>query len=152
MLVTSILCFSHNVYILLKTSPIILPRAPKAQSVEQGYGQCSFRRLLIVIATGFIPLSPLSIISTMVMWESSQWLGKNIVPSTGKKNCRKAWVGTLASEIWLKTCWKRRYTTYDQSILPGPRIWLILTDFCRLHITKTKAITRLSTWIVHQSN
>ena len=45
-------------------------------------GQYSFRWLMIVIAAGFIPLShqsPLSIFSTMVMWESSQWLGKNIM-------------------------------------------------------------------------
>ena len=35
-------------------------------------GQYSFRGLMIVIATGF---SPLSFVSTMVMWESSQWLG-----------------------------------------------------------------------------
>ena len=42
-------------------------------------GQYSFQRLMIVIATGVILLSPLSIVSTMVMWESSQWLGKNIV-------------------------------------------------------------------------
>ena len=27
-----------------------------------------------------------SIVSTMVVWESSQWCGKNFVPSTGKKN------------------------------------------------------------------
>ena len=33
---------------------------------------------MIDIATGFIPLSPLSVVSMMVMWESSQWLGKNI--------------------------------------------------------------------------
>ena len=45
--------------------------------------QYSFRGLMIVIATGFIPLSPLSVVSTMVMWEISQWLGKNIVWSTG---------------------------------------------------------------------
>ena len=30
-------------------------------------GQYSFRGLIIVIATGFIPLSPLSVVSTMVM-------------------------------------------------------------------------------------
>ena len=48
-------------------------------------GQYSFRVLIIVIATGFIPLSALSIVSTIVMWESSQWLGKNIVWSTGKE-------------------------------------------------------------------
>ena len=45
-------------------------------------GQYSVRGL-IVIATGFIPLPPLSVVSTMVMWESSQWLRKNIVRSTG---------------------------------------------------------------------
>ena len=50
-------------------------------------------------ATGFIPLSPLSIVSTMVMWESSQWLGKNILRSTGQKNSRKTWIGTLAAAI-----------------------------------------------------
>ena len=36
-------------------------------------GQYSFQGLMIVIATGFIHLSLLSIVSTMVMWESSQW-------------------------------------------------------------------------------
>ena len=45
-------------------------------------GQYSFRGLLIVIATGFISLPPLSIVSTMLMWESSQWLGENIVRIT----------------------------------------------------------------------
>ena len=46
-------------------------------------GQYSFRGLMIVIATGFIPLLPRSIISTMVIWESNKWLGKNTVLSTG---------------------------------------------------------------------
>ena len=41
-------------------------------------GQYSFRELMIVIATGFIPLLPLSIVSTMVMG-----VEKNIVQSTG---------------------------------------------------------------------
>ena len=41
-------------------------------------GQYYFQGLMIVIATGLISLSPLS-----VMWESSQWLGKNTVRSTG---------------------------------------------------------------------
>ena len=44
--------------------------------------------------------------SILVMWESSQWLGKNIVWSTGKKNFRKAMIGALAAatkiEILLK--------------------------------------------------
>ena len=37
---------------------------------------------MIVIAKGLIPLSSLSIVSRMVMWESRQWLGKNIIKST----------------------------------------------------------------------
>ena len=46
-------------------------------------GRYSFRQQTIVIATGFSTLSPLSVVLTMVMWESSQWLGKNIVRRTG---------------------------------------------------------------------
>ena len=53
-----------------------------AGSIPQ-LGQYSFRGLRIVIATGFIPVLPLPIVSTIVIWESSQWLGKNIVRSTG---------------------------------------------------------------------
>ena len=45
--------------------------------------QYSFRGLMIVIVTRLIPLSQLYVVSTMVMWESSQWLGKNIVRSNG---------------------------------------------------------------------
>ena len=59
----------------------------------------SFRELRIVIATGFIPLSPLSVVSTMVKWESNQWLGKNIVRSTSEKNSMKAWIGAPAAAI-----------------------------------------------------
>ena len=47
-------------------------------------GQYSFPVLIIVIATGFIPLSALPIVLAMVMRESSQWLRNNIVWSTGK--------------------------------------------------------------------
>ena len=46
-------------------------------------GQYSFRGLMIAIATEFIPPTPLSVVSTMALLESSQWLGKNIVRSTG---------------------------------------------------------------------
>ena len=49
---------------------------------DHRFSQYSFR-LMIVTATGFVPLSPLSVVSTMVMLESSQWLGKNSVRSTG---------------------------------------------------------------------
>ena len=45
--------------------------------------QCYFQGLMIVVTLGLIPLSPLSVVSTMVMLESSQWVGKNIVWSTG---------------------------------------------------------------------
>ena len=41
----------------------------------------------------------LSVVSTMVMWESSQWLGGNIVQSTGKKNSRKALIHALAATM-----------------------------------------------------
>ena len=62
-------------------------------------GQFSFRRLMIVTATGFIPPSPLSVVLTLNRWESSQWLEKNIVQSTGLKNFRKAWIVALAAAI-----------------------------------------------------
>ena len=55
-------------------------------SLTSGLGQYYSRGLMIVIATGFIPLSQLYIVLAMVMWESSQWLARNIVRSTGKKN------------------------------------------------------------------
>ena len=45
---------------------------------------------MIVIVTGFFSLSPLSIVLTMVMWESSQWLGKNTVRSTGLKEFQES--------------------------------------------------------------
>ena len=61
--------------------------------------QYPFRGLLIVIATTCILLSPLSVVPIMVMWESSHWLGKNIVRSTGKKKSRKAWIGALDTAI-----------------------------------------------------
>ena len=40
----------------------------------------------------------------MVMWESSQWPGMNVVRNNGiKKNSRKAWICALPAEIMLKT-------------------------------------------------
>ena len=38
--------------------------------------------LMMVIVAGFIPLPYPSIVSAMAMWESSQWLRKNIVRNT----------------------------------------------------------------------
>ena len=46
-------------------------------------GQYSFRGLMIVIATGFIPLSTLAIFSTMVVWERSHGGLERILCSTG---------------------------------------------------------------------
>ena len=60
-------------------------------------GQYSFRNLMIVIATGIIPLSPMSSILMMVLWESSSWLGNNSALSTYYKNSGKAWIGRLAA-------------------------------------------------------
>ena len=38
-----------------------------------------------------------SSVTAVRMWESSQWLGNNIVQSTGEKRTpRKAWIGALA--------------------------------------------------------
>ena len=39
----------------------------------------SFRGLMTVISTGFFPLSPQFVVSTMVMWENTEWHGKSIV-------------------------------------------------------------------------
>ena len=61
--------------------------------------QYSFRGLMIVIVTGFIPLSQLSVVSTMVKLKSSQCLGKNIVWKTGQKNPREVWIGALVAVL-----------------------------------------------------
>ena len=58
-------------------------------------GQYYFRGLMIVTATGVIPLSRLSIVLTMVIWESSQWLGRNIVRSTVKKILQESMVAVI---------------------------------------------------------
>ena len=55
--------------------------------------------LLKVTAKGFIALSSLTIVSTLVMRESSQWFGKNITWTTGKEKSRKTWICALASAI-----------------------------------------------------
>ena len=90
---------------------VSVPAEPIAQSVTaqdlRTGGRCSnpslglysFRGLVIVITTGSIHLSPLSIVSTMFMRESSQWLGKNILQSTDKTNSSKAWTGTVGAAI-----------------------------------------------------
>ena len=61
----------------------------KGHWLNRWLGQYFFRGLMIVTAKGFIPLSPLPIVLTMVMWESSQWLGKNIFCCSSYKNSEK---------------------------------------------------------------
>ena len=57
--------------------------------VDPRLGQYSFPGLMIVIATGFIPLSPLSVVSTM--WEGSQWLEKEC--------CAEYWINELQESM-----------------------------------------------------
>ena len=69
----------------------------------------SARGLMIVIATEFTPLSPLTFFfSTMNMWESSQRLGKNNVHNTGEKKegMDRCTVRLKLTEIMLKTAIK----------------------------------------------
>ena len=56
--------------------------------IDPWFGQYSFRGLMIVIAIGFL--------SHRCPLESSQWLRKNIMRSTVKKNSRKAWISALS--------------------------------------------------------
>ena len=44
----------------------------ESRKFDPWLGEISLRGLMIVIATGFVPLSPLSVVSTTVIWESSQ--------------------------------------------------------------------------------
>ena len=61
---------------------------------------------MIVVVTGFIPLSSLSIVSAIVIWESSQWLRKNIVQEYRLKEFQESmdrWTdGCNKTEITLK--------------------------------------------------
>ena len=52
---------------------------------------------MIVIATELF--LPVVLVSMMVMWESSQWFGKNIVQSSAIKNSWKAWTGTIPAMV-----------------------------------------------------
>ena len=77
---------------------------------------------MIVIATGFILLShhcPLS--QHLVMWESSQWLRKNIVQNTGKKEILEGIDRCTGScgitKITLKTALNTGGRTHSHSIV-----------------------------------
>ena len=85
--------------------PILYSSVGRKQDLRTGgwfdpwHSQNSFHGSMIIIATGYNPLSYLSIVSVMVMWLSSQWLGNNIMWYTSKKNRRKAWKGALVVVI-----------------------------------------------------
>ena len=68
----------HDMTLAVKSGVKPQYNQPTNRSPDGKYG---FRGFM----TGFIPLSSLAIISTMAMWESSQWLRQSIVRSTGKK-------------------------------------------------------------------
>ena len=53
---------------------------------------------MIVIVTGLFSLSPLTIVLMIVTWESSQWLRKNIMWSTGERNHSEEWTGRDVTE------------------------------------------------------
>ena len=55
-------------------------------------GQYSFQGLMIVIGTGYIPLSPLSVVSTMVMLESSHAVAL-------KEYCTEYWLKELQESM-----------------------------------------------------
>ena len=59
--------------------------------------QCSFQRLMIVIVTGSIPLSPLSVDFDNDYVEKQPVAWKKW--SNGEKNPMKAWIGALAATI-----------------------------------------------------
>ena len=85
--VSGALVFQKHILLLLYLQDL---RA-ECRRFDPRLDQYFFRRLITIIgnATAFTCLSPLSIVSTMIMWESSQWLGNNIKRSTGKRTLGK---------------------------------------------------------------
>ena len=59
------------------------------QWLDPHLGQYSFRGLMKVIATGFIPFSPISVVSTKVIWESLAW----------KEYCAEYWLKELQESM-----------------------------------------------------
>ena len=49
------------------------------------FDEYSFRKLMIVIAIGFIPLSPLYVVSTMVMWQITSGLERILCGELDKR-------------------------------------------------------------------
>ena len=74
---------------------------------------------LIIVATRYIPLQPLTIVSIMVMWESSQWLEKKCAEYWRKrlKENMDRYIGRRdISEIMLKTA-LNTINSFNQSLI-----------------------------------
>ena len=81
-------CYNTNI-VMLKNwigyqRPVITPEILRTGLVGFPAWPISFKVLMITFTTGFMPLSPPTIVSTVVWWKRSQWLGKNMVLSTVK--------------------------------------------------------------------
>ena len=77
---------------------------------------------MIVIATEFNSFSPLPIVSTVVMWESSQWLRKNIVGHSLKElqeSINRCTGCCDITEMLLKTVLNTIQSTIDHSNFMG---------------------------------
>ena len=74
---------------------------------------------MVVIATGFIPLSQLSIVS-MNMLESSQWLGKITWDVLVKNTQGKPWGGALAAVILKKSVKYNQSTSKSTTLMKRP--------------------------------
>ena len=79
------------------------------------------------------------------MWEGSQLLVKNIARITGKRNSRKAWIGSLTAAISMKIMLKTELITVDTDlthsyiILSHVEPWAGINVENRVISLKTKA-------------
>ena len=64
-----------------------------------GSANILFPGLMIVIATGIIPLPSLPIVWTIFVWKSSQWPEKILCLVLEKEDSRKALVDALAAAV-----------------------------------------------------
>ena len=88
----------------------------------------SCRELMINISTGFIPLP---IVSSMVMWGSSQWLGKNIVlvnPCPHSNTFWRPWERSLLKNTVSKgeIARNEQFLLFPQCFLP---VWIAFSLF-----------------------
>ena len=101
-----------------------------------------FQGLMIVIATGFIPSSLLSLVVTMVVWENSQWLGKNNTWSTGKKH---GWVHSPPQHNWNNLEFTSNFSFSHSVFYPLGELCTIFIEFKNV-ICKLFQFGRVYTW------